>query len=122
MQETLNGIHVAAVGVASAILNDFEAGDIQSATYPDLAGALDALQQDDDTLLVMTQPSGWSLHRISREIGALIGGHAAIVLSPDGSAFAPGLFVVDGDIPSDRLISLIRRVGEHGPSTLIGHE
>ena len=109
-------ITVAAVGLSNDAIRDFERAGIGTVEFASLDLALAAVQSNFCSIVVMTQPDGWSLHRIGSAVRTAVGESSTIVLSPEGAAFAPGLYVIDQTITHCRLISLIRRVAplDHG--------
>ncbi len=108
-----NRLSVASVGLSSELVSEMEGAEC----FFTLHEALRAVRSRGRGLIVLTQPSNWSLDRTGREVSEVVGDHAAIVLSPDGTAFAPRLFVVDHKIPVARLISLITRVARHAETS-----
>jgi hypothetical protein len=83
--------------------------------FSDLHSALGCMRSERCSMLVMTQPRGWSLERTAREVRPACGDDRVIVLSSDGATFVPGLYVLSGAISSEALGRLIRRISPNFP-------
>jgi hypothetical protein len=110
-----NNVAVALVGVDQGLVADLRMEAIATTDCCDLPCAIKAVREGACDLMVVSQPQSWSLHRTAGELTSEIGDGVAILLSPDGAAFAPGLFVVDQKITGVRLASLIKRVAVQAP-------
>ncbi len=92
------------------MIEGLAAASIGVEPFPDLSSALECIRKEECAIVVLSQPEGWSLDRVAREIRFICGDDRAIVLSPYGSAFTPGIYVVSDQVPSEALGQLINRV------------
>lgn len=103
-------VSAATVNLDSAYLPAFEAGNVRVTPCADVIEASERFQSDGCAVVIVQDLGQTSLCAISEKVVPRIGARATVVLSPLGTTFVPGLFVIDATISPAALVRLIRRL------------